>query len=564
MLADIQPFYAKHLKPDVVYDYLPTSNYRGYDHSETPQFFTHTGRHITPLFPFTWNPFSVGPNFWDIIKNQVHIFPSLDVDFGLVLSQAEIPYYVWNAYTDKQAHVKEPVMEGDFGTVFVFDIAGDFTLEPGKGVGGLLTVFVEGPVSSFTFFKIEITVGDDPEPMLYELDTKATRIIVFPFFADWDSSVKMSYKFETVITKNMKGVELRRPLSEKPKRTISFKQMDKINNLITNALNFVGDKTIGMPVFPEVFHITGFSNGKTAIHVRGNINHRWNLRNYCDYICVYDLMTDHVVAKKITSFSGSIINVENPVLEVFENPEAIIGFPLLIGYFKSAKPKIVNGNNVVWDLELSEMVGENQPALTVPALPATLPNTFDWAHSVSMETNIYRDLGGFPGTAEMIYAKFPYDKNPPKTMGGSFTFNDPEKLNAFLNFMCAAKGRVRKFEYLWPLKGMQIIKEEFEGVNQLRIKTNSYADQHHKLVNKKIRIRYKHFVLNTTVQSVTKTAAYHTITLANPTHFRIFKEDMDRVYIEEVRTVRFDLDEFTFDYSNASSVRVDVRFSEVL
>lgn len=564
MLAEINPLYMAFMKPDVVYNYLPVDTYECHDYNEDTIMGVHAGRNMTSLIPFTWSPYGVGSNFWDIIKNQVHIFPSLDVDFGLVLSQEEIPYYVWNAFTTQEAHVKEPITTGDFGTVFAFDTPGDFTLGAGKGMEGMLTVFVEGPVSSFTFFEIQVTVGTEPEPLIYDLDTKATRIIVFPFLADWSSPVKMSYKFETVISSDLKGKESRRPLYEKPKRTINFKQVDKINNLISNAINFVCDKSIGMPVLPEVFKITGFSTNKTTVHIRGSVDDRWNLKNYCDYICIYDLVTDLVVAKKIVSRSGSTIVVENPVLEVFSNPEAVIGFPLLIGYFKSAKPTIINGKLVEWDLELTELVGENQPPFVVPALPASLTNTFDWAHKVTLEPNLYRDIGGFTGTAEMIYAKYPYDKNPPRIMSGSFSFTTPQKLNSFLDFICSAKGRVRKFEYLWPLKSLEVIKEEYEGVNQLRVRVNSYADQFDKLVNKKIRLRYKEYVMNTSIMDVTKTLTYYTITLANPTTFRIFKEDLHRVYIEEMRTVRFDLDEFKFDYTTSKSVTTNIKLSEVL
>ena len=163
MLAELDPLYMKHERPDVVRS-VQSGLFNSYDYSENPIFFYPVLRVPTELMPFSWEPIAVGSNFWDIIKNQVHIFPGLYVDFGLVLSQREIPYYIWNAWTTRTATIKEPVPQGDYGTTFVFNIAGDFVLQPGQGTGGLLTCFIEGPISSATDFHIEVEVQDILDP----------------------------------------------------------------------------------------------------------------------------------------------------------------------------------------------------------------------------------------------------------------------------------------------------------------------------------------------------------------------------------------------------------------
>ena len=561
MLLDINPIYGTYTLPDR--RIILGNPYSCYNFGENIGFPYNTQEGAIGVYGNVWTPHTTAPNFWDIIKNQVHIFPALKVDFGLVLSQQEIEYYIWNAYATKTATIREPVLVGDFGTTFVFYIAGDFTLQPGHGTGGLLTVFVEGPISSATDFNIGVEVQGN-EPLLYVIETKATRIIVFPFWADWNDAVKFKMSFSTIMTKDMKNREQRRPLLTKPQRSIAFSQVDKIRGLVGNAINFAGCKTVGVPLLQEVFHVKDITDGKTVVHIHGLINQHWNLDHYCDYICLIDKSTDVMVAKKIIARSGDYVQIENPILEDFPNISSVFGYPMIIGYFKSAKPKVLDGNLIKWSLELEELRGENQPPLTgLPAFPASLSTKFDWEETVGFEQTIYRDIGEFLGTAQMIYPKYPYDKNHPESYTGTFKFKTKTELNSFMDFVAASKGRFRDFEYLWPLNGFQVIRGEYQGVNQLRIKNNSFAEQFSKMVTKKIRLRYRGQTLETSISGVSSNALYTTITMLNPTTFQIFDEDCHNVYIEQYKNVRFDLDEFTFEYLSGNAVKVNIRFMEV-
>lgn len=563
MILDINPLYASHPIPNSGKFVLGDLRYTAYNFGENMGFPYNTQEGNIGVYGNTWTPQTKAPNFWDIIKNQVHIFPALKVDFGLVLSQQEIPYYIWNSYTTKSAIIRGPVLVGDFGTTFIFNIAGDFTLEPGHGTGGLLTVFVEGPISSATDFNIGVEVqGNDP--LFYAIETKATRIIIFPFWADWNDAVKFKMSFSTTMTKDMKNREQRRPLLTKPQRSIAFSQVDKIRGLIGNAINFAGCKTVGVPLLQEVFHVKEITDEKTVVHIHGLINQHWNLDHYCDYICLIDKSTDVVVAKKIIARSGDYVKVENPILEDFPNVSSVFGYPMIIGYFKSAKPKVLDGNLIKWSLELEELRGENQPLLlNIPAFPAALSTKFDWEETVGFEQTLYRDIGEFLGTAQMIYQKYPYNINHPESYTGTFKFKTKAELCSFMDFVAASKGRFRDFEYLWPLNGFQVLRGEYQGVNQLRIKNNSFAEQFSKVINKKIRLRYRGQTLETSISGVSFNALYTTITMLNPTTFQIFDEDCHNVYIEQYKTVRFDLDEFTFEYLSGDAVKVNVRFMEV-
>lgn len=563
MILDINPIYASHPYPDSGKFVLGDLLYSGYNFGDDIGFPYLTQEGSVGVYGNTWNPHTTQPNFWDIIKNQVHIFPALRVDFGLVLSQQEIEYYIWNSHTTKSADISEPVLVGDFGTTFIFNIAGDFTLPPGYGTGGLLTVFVEGPISSATDFQIGVTV-EGMEPLLYVLYTKATRIIVFPFWADWTETVKFKMAFSTVMTKDMGNKEQRRPLLTKPQRSIAFSQVDRVRGLVSNAINFAEGKTIGVPMLQEIFHVAELTDGQTVVRMHGLVSNYWNLSKYCDYICLVDTSTNTLVAKKIISRSGDRVVVENPFLEDFPNISKVFGVPMIIGYFKSAKSKVLDGNLVKWSIELAELRGENQPALIgVPALPASLPTTYDWQESVSFEKTLYRDIGEFLGTAQMLYQKFPYNKNHPEAYSGTFRFKTKAEINSFFDFVCGAKGRCKKFEYLWPLNGFEVIRGEYEGVNQLRIRNNSFAEQFSKIQNKKIRLSYRGNILETSISGVSTNAKYTTITMLNPTTFQIFDEDCHNVYIEQYKTVRFDLDEFTFEYFSGNDMKVSVRFMEV-
>jgi hypothetical protein len=562
MLLNIDPLYMKHQKPDVSYT-INSDTFYCYDFLENTRLYSSSVGFLNVRDIFEKTVFSIGSNFWDEIKNQVHIFPGMAVDFGLVLSQREIPYYIWNAWTTKSVYVEEPVIVGDYGTTFVIDIAGDFTLQPGKGTPAILTVYVEGPVSSATNFEINTTVqGEDPYQ--YVITTKATRIVVFPFWPDWSKKVEFGFKFSTVISKSTQNYEQRRPLFEKPQRSISFSHVDTTYGLITNAINFAQDKSIGVPIFHEIFKVSSVDGDKMGFTIMENITELWNLKRYCNYVLLFDRKSNVLISKKITSVTTNKIYIENPILEDVSDTSALVGFPMIIGYFKSAKPKVLNGNLVSWDLSLMELIGENQPELVgVGALPSALDTKFNWSQEVGFEQDIFRDIGEFVGTAQMVYSKYPLTKNSLKPYTGTFTFKTRAEMFAFSDFICGAKGRFKKFEYLFPLNEFQLIQGEYEGVNQFRVRNNYYAEQFSKVVNKKVVIKYRNFSLSTTITSVSNNSQYTTITFANATNFRIYDEDFQNVRIEQWKTVRFDLDDFNMECSSGKSFVLKVRLVEV-
>lgn len=510
-----------------------------------------------------WETYVISDNFWDIIKNQVHIFPSLYIDFGLVLSQREVGYYIWNSWTDKSVFILEPVAIGDYGTTFVVDIAGNFTLQAGKGTPAVLTVYTEGPISSSTDFDITTTV-QGMSSYTYKIRTLATRVVVFPFLADWSKKVEFKLKFNTIISKSTQGFEQRRPLLSKPQRTVSFSHNDFIYGLVSNAVNFAQDKSVGIPIVHEQFHLSSIDSDKMGVTLIENTSHLWNLKRYCNYVLFYEKSTNILVAKKITSFTENKVFLENPILETFSNVSGVVCFPMIIGIFNSIKPTVLSGDMIGWDLSFSELIGENQPDLAnVPALPSALNNKFDWENKIDFEQNLYRDIGEFPGTAQFIYSKLPYNKNYPKSYTGTFVFKSRSELCSFLDFMCGAKGRFKKFEYLWPLNEFKLVRGEYEGVNQLRVRNNYYGEQFYKILNKKIVVNYRNYSLSTSVVSISAGVEYTTLTLANPTNFRIYDEDCDRVKIQQYKTVRFDLDEFTIECHSGTIFSVNVRFMEV-
>ena len=90
---------------------------------------------------------------------------------------------------------------------------------------------------------------------------------------------------------------------------------------------------------------------------------------------------------------------------------------ILLVYAKTYAQAVINGNLVSWDLRLDELIGDNQPALTgVPSMPAQLTNKFDWAEKIGFEQDLQRYIGEFPGTAQMIYPKYPLTKNTNKPL----------------------------------------------------------------------------------------------------------------------------------------------------
>ena len=562
MLVQIDPIYMTFNQNDILYtnnqDVTLCSFY-----GENPVFLSNISRVSKDKNGFFWDNFFISPNFWDIIKDQVHIFPSLYVDFGLVLSQREVSYYIWNSWPNKSVFILEPVTSGDYGTTFVIDIAGNFTLQAGKGTAAVLTVFTEGPISSYTDFAITTTV-QGMDPYTYNIHTKATRVIVFPFWADWAKKVEFKLKFDTVVSKSTQNFEQRRPLLTKPQRSISFSHNDQIYGLVTNAVNFAQDKSVGIPIVQEMFYLSGVDSDKMGVTIVGNTSQFWNLKRYCDYVLFYERSTNILVAKKITSITDTKIFLENPILETFENVYGVVGFPMIIGVFSSVKPNILSGDMIQWDLSFSELIGENQPDLTdVPSLPTELTNKFDWEQKISFEQDLYRDIGEFVGTAQFIYSKLPLNKNTNKSYTGTFVLKTRAELCSFLDFVCAAKGRFKRFEYLWPMNEFKLMRGEYEGVNQIRVRNNYYAEQFYKVLNKKIVLKYRNFSLQTTITSISTNSEYTTLTFTNATDFRIYEEDCDKVKIMQYKTVRFDLDEFSISCHSGTVFSANVRFVEV-
>jgi len=560
MIAEIQPQYAKNTGEDISHN-INNIPYKTYFYDFVLKFFKSKTRFNVIKNPQTWAYQFLGDSFWNIIKDQVHIFPSLVVDFGLVLSQEEIDFYIWNAHTNQKVTIHEPIVDGDFGTTFVLNKAGDFELDYGEGVEGLLTVFTDGPVSSFTDFYINVNVAD--ETITYVLKTSATRLILFQLWADWNAKTELDYKFETIVTPNSQNFEQRRSLFEKPQRVISFNHVDTAYGSITNAINFAQDKVVGIPLIQEYFPISKINSNKMSITANADLTSYWNLQKYCEYIILTD-RENILIVKEIADIINNKISVTTPILAIIPNEDALIGFPMINGYIKAANGKILSGNLIAWDLVFEELIGEGQPNLIdIPALPSTFDFGFNWAKPVQFSHTLYRDIGSFVGTAQMIYSKFPKNKNHPKSYTGNVVLKSKDEIASFLDFMCAAKGRLKKFDLLFPLNEFLIIKGEYEGATQLQVKLNNYAAQYDKVLNKKVVISYRGQEHTTHIAGATKTMNYMRLNLTNAIPFQIFDEDCNTVQIAQWKNVRFDLDEFKLSPISDSVQEINVRMIEV-
>ena len=506
---------------------------------------------------------SISGNFWDIISNQVHIFPSLDVDFGLVLSQKEMPYYVWNSWATKNVEVFAPVTTGDLGTTLVWDIAGDFTLGPGQGTPGTLTVFIDGPISSSTSFYIK-TILDGTTQIDYTVNTRATRVIAAPFWADWAKKVEFGVDFSTVLLERKNFTEQRRPMVNKPRRTVSFTNNAYLRNMVSNFINFAGDRTIGVPIIHEMFQVQYFDADKKGVEIREMTTELWNLNKYCDYIILYDIEKRMVVAKKIASKSLNHIYFENPVLETLSIESKIVGFPMIIGYINAAKADIVTSNLVDWTVDLYELVGENQPdLLSIPALPTDFPFDIDWSDSPSFERSFHRNIEEFAGITQVMYSKFPFNKQTASVFIGKITLNSRQEFCSFMDFISAAKGRLNKFNITVPINTVNVIRGEYAGSSSLWIKNNFLAEQFSKMANKDVVIKYHKNTLTTKLNSVENNGEYTTVNFLNSIPWRIYDEDCQDVQIFKKIPVRLDMDNFRFSCENGKFFTITIRVKEM-
>ena len=502
-------------------------------------------------------------NFWDIISDQVHIFPLLDVDFGLVLSQKEMLYYVWNSWSTKSVEVFEPVTTGDLGTTLVWDIAGDFTLGPGQGSPGKLTVFIDGPISSSTSFYIK-TILDGTTQIDYMVNTRATRVIAAPFWADWAKKVEFGVDFSTVLLERKNFTEQRRPMVNKPRRTVSFTNNAYLRNMVSNFINFAGDRTIGVPIVHEMFQVQYFDADKKGVEIREMTTELWNLNKYCDYIILYDIEKRMVVAKKISSKSLNHIYFENPVLETLSIESKIVGFPMIIGYINAAKADIVTSNLVDWTVDLYELVGENQPdLLSIPALPTDFPFDIDWSDSPSFERSFHRNIEEFAGITQVMYSKFPFNKQTASIFIGKITLNSRQEFCSFMDFISAAKGRLNKFNITVPINTVNVIRGEYAGSSSLWIKNNFLAEQFSKMANKDVVIKYHNNTLTTKLNSVENNGEFTTVNFLNSIPWRIYDEDCQDVQIFKKIPARLDMDNFRFSCENGKYFTITIRVKEM-
>ena len=567
MLADFQTIHPRQLQYDsnitvgVIFPFL-NDKCELFDKGNNPLFFDNRTRTKRTISHFVFDNYIRTGSFWDIINNQVHIFPSLIIDYGLVLSQKETEYYIWNAYTSKSVFIEESVGSGDIGITLQFDYAGDFTLGPGQGVSGVMTVFIEGPVSAKTYFAIPYTVQGE-ERNSFELSAECTRIILFPFFPDWRESVKYRIKFETSSVSMITLKEQRRPMMKKPQRVISFTNTDYIRNLTENSLDFAEDKNIGIPIPHEFFSLLSVDGDKLGVTMNGDSNLFWNLKRYCNYIGFLNLTTNVIFAKRIISVIGNHIEFDTPLLDTVSNLSRVVCFPLVIGYFKSAAPKYHSGDILSWDIDFEELIGEDQPNLNnIPTLPSFFPIPFESTEYKKTHT-MHRDLGMFPGSAQTVYSKFPFDKKAPKSAEVSLVMNASD-LSTFFDFVCATKGRVRSFYIYEPINSFKVVLPMYEGSNQLKVENNFYSEAFSRLSEKAVILIYRGQTATLIIMDVSSNIEYTTLTFDKAINFRIFEEDMDMVRIERRVKVRLDLDEFEIDCQSGNVFKTTVRFMEVL
>lgn len=271
----------------------------------------------------------------------------LEIDAGFVVEDVEYDMEIWNA-KDSAVQCTSVSYDPSATGLSQDHPVVPFTVNPNYITSWTLTVLRDGDPKQDTEITFTIDSGD------YLTTVEATRVVNLPFEPNWIKSVRFQMSYDTSMLQTERWHEQRRPLTDRPIRQTTF-SVDETSNLAQKFFNTIQrgkDKIMGVPIYLEVFKVLSATAGLSVLNTDGDVDDRWHLNNFCNFIKLVDIVTYDVELKEIDTVGTSSITLVNPLVNTFDVDRTFV-YPIFLGVVQAVRwtnfNYNVHGANVVFE-----------------------------------------------------------------------------------------------------------------------------------------------------------------------------------------------------------------------
>jgi hypothetical protein len=369
----------------------------------------------------------------DVVYGNSWVIPA-EIDRGLLYDAESVLVAVWNADRVNSRTLTTRTENGD-GIELAMDTPQH--LAPDAEAAGVLSLLADGPAEQ------ETAILFDLGNFSIWLNITFQRVLPFPVRHNWRDRYGYTLAFETAISRSRLADEQRRPLTNKPTRTISMTatarglHAQRLRNIIVGG----DSRILAVPLHLEELAVVDVDETRTVWTVAGaDLSTLWNLRRLPGMLMF--LTEDGGFMRELSG-----VDVDNSTITTTQpGPEGVWPVvsvaPAMCAVISRATPAAITDELEEWSLELAEYAGGNQPDLTgVPELPARIEPNADWATRPGTALAMARDLISYPGGTHALYSL--YDRNAASI---EYAVCEPRSgLFELLDLFAAARGRWRAF-----------------------------------------------------------------------------------------------------------------------
>lgn len=268
----------------------------------------------------------------DFLFERIWFSPT-DVDAGFITEATAYDIVIWNAYQTKDVVMTSVTVSNPTGTSLSYPTV-PFTI---RATGELLmsmAITALGPALQDTYYRFQI------DGVIYSIYAYGIRAIGVWAAPEWGNGVNTAYAFQTVMFSTERFLEQRRPLMDRPMRTLSARYLlesMQAQRFFVSAC-YGHDKVFGVPIYNEMMGVQAISTLSPTVTLRSTTptTNLYSLNTYATHCAIVDHANAMVEVKEISSKATGSITFANNVTKTFNaNTTAI--YPIFFGMLRSVR-----------------------------------------------------------------------------------------------------------------------------------------------------------------------------------------------------------------------------------
>lgn len=271
----------------------------------------------------------------DIIFERVYFTPK-KIDEGIITEDTEHEITIWNSSFVSTVDITQILQSNADGTILQHNGTPE-TIQKNYETKHKVTVLKEGPPVQATEYAY--TVGS----LEFIIEITGIRVIVFNHVPNTNEDEEREFVFITVVERNERFVEQRRPMLDVPLRrtTAKFSFVGKQWRKFINDIRKLSVKIVAIPVSMEQLTPSTDLQGLTSIPLNQATANYSDLNNRTQFILLRSKSNLFLSELKgIATIGSNSIDVDIPVVENFTAADTEI-YPCFIGLIENWSPDVM-------------------------------------------------------------------------------------------------------------------------------------------------------------------------------------------------------------------------------